>query len=125
MAALLGDRSAAARLAVALRPYAGQLIGPFICPGPVDRFLGMLAATQNGWAEAEAYFEGAIALETRLELPLLHSRTNVWYARMLLARDARGDRARAGDLLSSAVTLPVGLDAAGLRAEATQLLDAG
>ncbi len=121
-AAVLEDRSAAARLAPLLLPYAGQLIGPIVCPGPADRYLGILATTQRGWAEGEAYFEGAIALEARLGLPLLRARTCIWYARMLLARDGSGDRPRAGAMLRSVLTMTAELDAAGLRADAAQLL---
>jgi hypothetical protein len=124
IAAILEDRSVAARLAAALRPHAGQLIGPAICPGPVDRFLGILAGIQASWAEAEAYFEGALALETRLSLPLLRARTNISYARMLLARDGAGDRSRADGLLTSALALAAPFDAGGLRADAGKLLDA-
>lgn len=123
VASMIEDRSAAARLANGLRPYAGQLIGPGLCPGPVDRYLGVLAATQGGWAESEAYFEGAIALETRLGLPLLRARTHLWYARMLLMRDQPGDRSRADGMLSSTLAMTGGFDAAGLRSDATELLE--
>ena len=123
VAAMIDDRAAAARLATSLRPHAGQLIGPTFCPGPVDRFLGILAATQHDWDEAEAYFEGARALEKRLGLPLLRSRTNICVARMMLTRDGPGDRRRATDVLSSVVTETAAVDAAGLRADAAALLE--
>jgi hypothetical protein len=45
-------------------------------------------ATVGGDAEAaEEHFESALALESRFGAPALVARTQLWYARMLLARD--------------------------------------
>jgi hypothetical protein len=112
-AAVLGER---------LRPYSGQLIGPSCCPGSVDRYLGLVAAAREGWDEAEAYFEGAVAFERRLGFPLLLPRTRVCYARMLLTRRSRADRDRAAGHLSAALAETESLDMGGLRSEAADLL---
>jgi tetratricopeptide (TPR) repeat protein len=98
----LGATPAAAQAVYdALLPYAGRLVvwgGANTITGPVDDYLGRLAARLGRSDAARAHFDRAIALEKRLgALP--------WLAATLAAR---GDRARA-----AAITAQLGLPSAG------------
>jgi tetratricopeptide (TPR) repeat protein len=104
--ALLGDVARARELYDLLLPYerlnivVGYAQG---CRGPASRFLGLLAATMQRWKEAEGHFEAALAMCARMGAAPLLARTQVDCARMLLARDRAGDRARARELLAPAL----------------------
>jgi hypothetical protein len=78
----------------ALLPYAGKLVvwgGANMITGPVDDYLGRLAAHLGRPADAAAHFDQAVALEERLgALP--------WLAATLTARGRPGDRSRAQDI---------------------------
>ena len=67
--------------------------------GPSSRVLGLLAASLERWDEAFAHFEDAIALCRRLGARPYLARTEYEYGRALIAR---GDRARASELIASA-----------------------
>jgi class 3 adenylate cyclase/tetratricopeptide (TPR) repeat protein len=100
----VGSRRDAATLLHLLRPHAGRLAAATgsVCHGAVDRFLGMLAAALGRWEESQEHFGAALAVEERIGARPLAARTRYWYARMLLARNAEGDRNRAADLLHGA-----------------------
>ena len=74
-----------------------------VCFGSGSRYLGLLATTLRRWPEAEQHFDDALAMHAELRSPPLIARTQHDYARMLIARDAPTDRARALALLDSAV----------------------
>jgi DNA-binding CsgD family transcriptional regulator len=104
----LGDAETAAAVYSELAPYSGKniQIGHLVtCQGSADRYLGMLAATLGEWSRAEEHFEAALALNERLGARTWFAHTMVEYARMLLARSAGTDRARAAALLGDAVQL--------------------
>ncbi|MBB2946487.1 tetratricopeptide (TPR) repeat protein [Actinoplanes lutulentus] len=86
----------------ALLPYSGRLVvwgGANTITGPVDDYLGRVAARLGRATQANAHFDDAIAQEERLgALP--------WLAATLAAR---GDRARA-----AAITKALGLPASGM-----------
>jgi tetratricopeptide (TPR) repeat protein len=67
--------------------------------GPSSRVLALLAASLERWDEAFAHFEDAIALCRRLGARPYLARTEYEYGRALIAR---GDRARARELIASA-----------------------
>jgi tetratricopeptide (TPR) repeat protein len=99
----LGDARRGAELYGLLLPYAGQSVfmpEGWICFGTVDRALGLLAATIGKWETAEAHLEAARALDARLGARAWLARTNLGYARMLLARGWAGDADRARALLA-------------------------
>ena len=103
--AAIGDVESAPLLYRALKPLAGSnvVIGQLgACYGAADRYLGMLAATMSDWDQAEAHFEYALYLNRRMGAHTWTARTAYEYARMLLSRDAAGDRRRAGELLADA-----------------------
>ena len=87
--AATGDAPRAETLYDLLLPHSGHLIvvGNFIASnGEVDRYLGMHATTCEGFEDAEAHFDAALALEEGVPSPPLIARSQLWYARMLLAR---------------------------------------
>jgi tetratricopeptide (TPR) repeat protein len=103
--AFLGDARRAAELYGMLLPYAGQSVfmpEGWMCFGTVDRALGLLAATIGNWEDAEAHFEEALAIDTRMEARAWLARTKLGYAGMLLARAGPGDGDRARVLLEDA-----------------------
>lgn len=87
--ASLGDEATAALVYPELEPLAGTnvMIGQLVaCYGPVDRYLGMLAATLGEWERAEAHFDHAIALCRQMETSTWLAHTEYEYARLLIAR---------------------------------------
>ncbi len=105
--AALGDEAAAALVYPELEPLAttnvmiGQLVA---CYGPVDRYLGMLAATLGDWEHAEEHFEHAMTLCRRMESSTWLAHTDYEYARLLIARGSREPQ-RVAALLSEAAQL--------------------
>src|SRR5207253_3545438 len=86
---LVGDRGRAELLYEMLLPYAGRIVivGPPVadCFGPVDGFLGELAATVGRADAAIAHFEAA--LRQTLGMGALPSAADLWcrYANLLMA----------------------------------------
>ncbi len=101
-AGLLGQREQAA----ALYPLVCELMQngavTTFCYGLVEKAAGISAAAGGDWYQAQEHFEHA--LRTAHEIPHQVEQPEVrrWYARMLLDRDAPGDRARARTLLAEA-----------------------
>jgi DNA-binding SARP family transcriptional activator len=103
-AGLLGDSGSAAVLYPLLVPWASFSAAdhPEGYRGSISRYLGLLATLTQSWEEAERHFEVALATDARSgALPWL-AHTEHDYARMLHARDGRGDRERAHALLDQA-----------------------
>jgi hypothetical protein len=90
------------RLYELLVPYAdlNAVAWPEVAMGAVARPLGVLASMLNMEEAAERHFEHAIALNDRLGARPWVAHAKHEYARMLLGR---GDRLRAGELLSAAL----------------------
>jgi eukaryotic-like serine/threonine-protein kinase len=105
--ALLGDSERSQIIYDELLPYEGLVIVAARAAannGPVDRILGLLAATTGRTDDAIRHFEGSIELSTRMgDRPYLAlGRANL--ADALLERDNRGDRERALELLGEALS---------------------
>lgn len=116
----LGDARRAAQLYEFLRPYAGRnvVIGHgFVSYGAASANLAILAATMGRWAEAERYFEEALALNRRLGAPGFLAQIQRAYARTLLRRDAPGDRARALAMIDEMLRTARALDMRAVVAE--------
>jgi hypothetical protein len=62
----------------------------------------MLAATESRWHDAQGHFERALELEGRLGASAFVARTQLWYARMLLARAGPDDAPAAMRLVAAA-----------------------
>jgi class 3 adenylate cyclase len=71
--------------------------------GPVERYLGQLAATLGRYEDAARHFEAAIDFDRRLGARPLLARAQIDHARMLLERAAPGDRERALRLANEAL----------------------
>jgi class 3 adenylate cyclase len=93
------------------------------CNGCVSRELGLLAATLGRLEDAERHFEEAVAFNRGMGSPSLTARAQCDYARMLLARDASGDRERALQLSAEALATAreLGMKLVAERALATKL----
>jgi class 3 adenylate cyclase len=109
--AALGDVKRAEILYRVLLPHAGRnvVIVNAAVAGPVERYLGKLAATLGRLDDAARHFEAAIAFDRRLGSPPLEARVKVDYARLLLDRSAPGDRERALRLANEALGVAHGL----------------
>jgi tetratricopeptide (TPR) repeat protein len=104
--ALLGDTRSASVLYRLLLPWAALNVvdqGEGI-RGSLSRYLGILAATLTRWDDAARHFEDALAMNERMGTRpwLAHAQHD--YSRMLLGRNAPGDRENAQLLLSQALT---------------------
>jgi len=121
MAASLGDVSRGQVLYELLAPYS-ERVGtsyPEINVGAVARYLGLLAATDARWDDAERHFEGAVNLNRRIGARPWLAQTQEDYARMLRARGRAGDDERAAELFDAAVGAYRKLAMAGPLARAT------
>jgi tetratricopeptide (TPR) repeat protein len=106
--AFLHDAQRAATLYELLLPYAERtvVVGyAHTCFGSVSLHLGLLAATMSRWDEAVQHFEYALEMNTRLGARPYLAHTQHGYARMLIDRDASGDRDKAFRLLTEAVAM--------------------
>ncbi len=74
------------------------------CLGSVARSLGVLASSMSRWREAERHFEAALNMNEKLGARPWVAYTQHDYACMLRKRDGNGDRRKAGELLSAALT---------------------
>ena len=102
VAGRLGESGRAGVLYELLSPYArvNALASGEVAIGAVARYLGILATTMSRWDDAERHFEDALEMNTSMGALPWVARTERDYARMLLARDATGDREKAEALLS-------------------------
>jgi len=112
--AFLRDAPRAATLYQLLLPYAQRSImagGHTACLASASRYLGLLAATMSRWEEAEAHFQDALEMHTRMRAKPWLAHTQHEYARMLLARRSaanasireHADRDKAVSLLSESL----------------------
>jgi DNA-binding SARP family transcriptional activator/tetratricopeptide (TPR) repeat protein len=70
--------------------------------GSVSRYLGLLAMLMRSSEQAELHFEDALEMNAKMGVRPWLAHTEIDYARMLNARNARGDRQRARTLLDAA-----------------------
>src|SRR6185369_11969326 len=101
--AYLEDAVAAAELYPQLLPVADQ-VGTVVilinCFGSLHFPAGLLASCLRRWEEAERHFEGALAMNERIEARPWVVRTRRGWASMLLDRGAPGDHERAAELIA-------------------------
>jgi DNA-binding SARP family transcriptional activator len=123
VAAHLYDQDRAALLYRLLGPYArvNAMAAGEVALGPIARYLGILAATTSRWEEAAGHFEDAIAMNVKMGARPALAHTRHDYARMLLARDQRGDRHKALELLGGAVSIYLELGMESWAQAATEL----
>jgi AAA ATPase domain len=89
--------------------------------GSVSRALGILAAGLGRFDQAEKHFSFAIEHNERMGARLWTTDTQICFARMLLTRDAPGDRERAHALLNDALRTCRSLELVRLEREVREL----
>ena len=108
LCAYLRDGRRGAVLYERLRPYATHCVvvgHGLVCLGSVERFLGLLAASQQRWQEAESHFTAAVQQNRALGAQPLVVLTQREHAMMLLARNRAEDRTRARHLLDQTLAM--------------------
>jgi tetratricopeptide (TPR) repeat protein len=113
---LLADRPRAEALYELLLPFSDRnAISISTMPfGPVAMRLGMLAGLLERWDEVDPHFDKAVELCGRLDARAIKARVMLEHARVLVLRDADGDRGRAVDLLHESGDLCEQLDLSGI-----------
>jgi tetratricopeptide (TPR) repeat protein len=104
--ALLGDADSAAVMHGSMLPWTAFNavdVGEGF-RGSVARDLGLLAMTMERWSDAAQHFESALEMNERMGARPWLAHTQLDYGSMLLARSAPGDRERAGELLTEAIS---------------------
>ncbi len=104
---MLGDAQRAALLYQFLLSYAERNIvvaTSAICYGPAARYLGLLATTLARWEDAARHFADALTMSERMGAKPWTAHTQHDYARMLLARNQKGDQEKAMRLLDLALS---------------------
>ncbi|MEE9284965.1 MAG: tetratricopeptide repeat protein, partial [Dehalococcoidia bacterium] len=103
--AVLGEQDEAAKL----YPLALEVIDTGALTawdfGPPQTYAGMAAAASGRWDEAEEHYETALRQAHDLPAVIAQPEVRRWYARMLLDRDSPGDRDKARELLTEAITM--------------------
>ncbi len=115
--AIIGAVEHAPVLYQELLPWAGRniVLGPALaCFGVVDRFLGVLAATDGRLDDAERHLQAALALDGRLGARPWIAVTQAELAAVLLRRGGPGDGARAAELSAAATATAEALNMVGL-----------
>ena len=102
--AILDDAAPAASLYDLLLPHAAQnaVAVPEIALDSAGRTLGILATLLGRFEDAARHFRHAVVMNERMVARPWVAHTQLEHARMLLRRDADGDRKRATELLTGA-----------------------
>ncbi len=102
--AILEDAGPAASLYDLLLPYAAQnaVAVPEIALDSTARTLGILATSLERFEDAAEHFRHAVRMNERMAARPWVAHTQREHARMLLRRDAKGDRQEATELLAEA-----------------------
>lgn len=98
----LQDSENAARIYEAIEPYAdvNVVVGwPAGSLGPVSRYLSVLSRAMGRLDDAVSHLEHAVDMSERMGAQPIVVRAKVQLADLLLERGARGDYARAGEML--------------------------
>jgi tetratricopeptide (TPR) repeat protein len=123
----LGDAENAALLYDQLLPYAelNVMFAPELVTGSMAGPVAVAAETAGRWDAAVSAFETAIALNSQMGALPATARAQHDYARALLGRGGRADRARSADLVRSALVTAEELGMPALAARLTALLETG
>jgi tetratricopeptide (TPR) repeat protein len=104
--AALGERERAAELyPLVLESLRTDQVVRRYGQGLVRTVAGIGAACARQWDEAEKHFGAALELAYALPHVVEQAEVRYWHARMLLERNAAGDRERANDLLGAAIEI--------------------
>ena len=104
--ALLGERDRAAELyPLTLEAIATDTVLTMDASHLLQTVAGIAAAAGRRWDEAQNHFEAALRLADEIPFRSEQAEARYWYARMLVDRNASGDREKARDLLDTALAL--------------------
>jgi DNA-binding SARP family transcriptional activator len=105
--AVLADRERASDLYQLLAPHGSLIaVGPhFFSVGAMSRYVGLLAAVLSHLDEAAQRLEDAAATNAAIGAPPWVAHSKADHARVLLMRQAPGDREHASDLLREALAI--------------------
>jgi DNA-binding SARP family transcriptional activator len=106
-AAVLADQERASELYDLLAPYESLVAAAphFFAMGAVSRYIGILAAVLSRLDEAARHLEDAAAINATIGARPWVAHAKADHARVLLTRQAPGDREHAGDLLREALAI--------------------
>jgi tetratricopeptide (TPR) repeat protein len=103
---LLGDRDEAARLyPLALEAISSGNLLRSSGAGLVQTMAGLAAAAGNQWDKAEEHYEAALRQAHEIPHKIEQPEIRRWYARMLIERNAGGDKEKAHTLLTEAIEM--------------------
>ncbi len=111
---LLGDRERAATLRAPLEAMVDA--GVVIHYDLMRTSAGIAAAAEGDWVGSERHHRAGVEQADTLDLKVAQPDAREWYARMLMERDASGDRAHAASLLEEAAVMRNALGMAQKRA---------
>ena len=104
--ALLGERDRATELyPLTVEAIATDTVITYDAGRLLETVAGIAAAAGRRWDEGQAHFETALRLADEIPFRSEQAEARYWYARMLLDRNASGDREKARDLLDTALAL--------------------
>jgi DNA-binding CsgD family transcriptional regulator len=122
LAVALDDHETAEWCRDALRPYAAYYVGSVSgYRGSASHALAIVEATLGDLDGADRRFIDAEAMEARIGAPGELAIVRLAHARMLVGRDAPGDRRRAQELTEQAAVTARRLGLTGVLAQATEL----
>jgi tetratricopeptide (TPR) repeat protein len=99
----LGEQDAAKTVYERLSPWPNLIVfAGAALSGAVAHDLGILATILGRYDDADFHFTNALKLDEKLRAPFFVAETKLEWGRMLLARRAPGDLARAQEMLTSA-----------------------
>ena len=104
--ALLGERDRAAEFyPLTLEAIATDTVVTFDASHLLQNVAGIAGAAGRRWDEAQTHYETALGLADKIPFRSEQAEARYWYARMLLDRNAPGDRERARDLVDTALAV--------------------
>jgi class 3 adenylate cyclase/tetratricopeptide (TPR) repeat protein len=104
--ALLGERNEAAKLyPLVLEAIDTGALARLWTWGLLQTVAGMAATAGGQWEKAEEHYETALRQAHKLPVVMEQPEVRRWYARMLIDRDAPGDRDKARELLTEAIAM--------------------
>ncbi len=104
--ALLGERDRAAALyPLTVEAIATDTVVTIDASHLLQTIAGIAAAAGRRWDEAQSHFETALRLADEIPFRSEQAEARYWFARMLVDRNAAGDRERARELLDTALAV--------------------
>lgn len=104
--ALLGERERAAELyPLTVEAIATDTVVTMDASHLLETIAGIAAAAGRRWDEAQTHYETALRLADEIPFRSEQAEARYWFARMLVDRNAPGDREKASDLLDTALAV--------------------